>query len=1028
VNTQRWDRVSSILERALDLDPAARRELYASACADDPTIADEVERLVAADTGARGFLEPAAPTRTTPPTQPLTDGARIGGYTLIRRIGVGGMGVVFEANQERPHRRVALKLVQSVFASPATLLRFRYEAEALGRLRHSGIAQVYEAGVDVDPHGDERPFLAMEFVEGARPITEYVRERALGYEDIVRLFIGVCAAVQHGHERGVLHRDIKASNVLVDATGAPKLIDFGIAKVLGEIHTRATEAGEIVGTIASMSPEQLDGDLDVLDVRSDVYALGALLYEMLCGRPVVDLKGLSLNEALIRARSASPPSPSGVQPNLPIELEWIVLRALESERERRYGSAAEFALDLDRYLGDQPVLASPPSTVYRARKFVLRNRLVVFAVTAVLVSIVAGAIVALVQRDRAVLAKTRAETAESLAEERLAHLKSESLTNRELVEFQGSILTSADPDHGGRDIRVVDALRSASLDLDHRTDLAPKSWLALRRSIVDAYVSLGLARDAQHELDRMQPVWEAEYAHDDVERLSLERLQLENAGNLLPAPLLIARVEAGLARASAALEPDSCETARWRLLSALLAMELGRHEDAERLVTEARATLEAKFGPTSSIAIETRLALAEILAEMRKIQQAEAIRRSAYELCLDTYGEDHRLTLLCKTALAFSLGVSGRIGEAVETYREVVDSYARRTGPGSVTALGARFQFSNFLRQAHRPAEALMEIEAVITELTAAGGERTELIHSARCRRAEILPVLDRVEDALAGFEEALRGAEENLGAENSITVNIRSQFAFHLFRLGRFDQALPHSREAWLASCRVLGDDSGFTLSRGNGYAVVLANTGRKAEAIPVLEWVLQVQDRTLGPTHEDSILTLKNLTMIRGDAGDLAGAVCSGQQLVERAASMLEHDPVCTAGAHWALGHAWKGLGDLETAREQMAIASHHWSRSTEAHSEIAIFGLIDEALVLEELDRASEALVVLERAAGISLRSGLSPSIRSRAITEYAEVLQRSGEQERARELAEMVLTGSTEIEPKIRSRAERILDPG
>ncbi len=1028
MNTQRWERVSNLLERALELDPAARRELYARECADDPTIADEIERLVAADTGARGFLEPAVSTRTTPPAQTLTDGARIGGYTLIRRIGVGGMGVVFEASQERPNRRVALKLVQSVFASPATLLRFRYEAEALGRLRHSGIAQVYEAGVDVDPHGDERPFLAMEFVEGARPITEYVRERELGYEHVVRLFIGVCAAVQHGHERGVLHRDIKASNVLVDATGAPKLIDFGIAKVLGEIHTRATEAGEIVGTLASMSPEQLEGDLEVLDVRSDVYALGALLYEMMCGRPVVDLKGLSLTEALIRARSASHPSPSSVRPDLPIELEWIVMRALESERDRRYASAADFAHDLERYLGDEPVLASPPSTVYRARKFVRRNRLVVIAVTAVLVSVVGGAIAALVQRDRAVFAKTRAETAESLAEDRLARLELESRTNRELVEFQGSILNSADPDRGGRDLRVVDAIRSASLDLDQRQDLAPRSWLALRRSIVDAYVSLGLARDAGHELGRMQPVWEAEYPRDDVERLSLERLQLENDANLRPAAVMSPLVEAGLQRASAALEPDSPETARWKLLAAHIAMAIGGLAEAERLATEANATLEAKFGPTSSIAIETRLARAAILTQMRRNQEAEEISREAHERCLAEYGEDHRLTLACKTSLAFSLGVSGRIDEAVVTYREVLAAYARRTGPASVTALGARVDFCEFLRQAQRPAEALVEIESVIADLAVALGERNELIHSARCRRAAILPVLDRVEESVAGFEEALRGAEANLGPDESTTVDIRSQYAFHLFRLGRFEQALPLCREAWLASCRVLGEESAFTLSRGNGYAVVLANVGRKAEAVPVLEWLLAVQERTLGPTHEDSLVTLKNLTMIQRDAGDLAGAACSGQRLVERAEAMDVRDPVCTAGAHWALGHALQSLGDLEAAREQMAIASHHWSQSMEAHSEIAIFGLIDEALLLEKLERQGEALQVFERAAGSSLRSGLSPSIRSRALTEYAEALQRGGEPTLARELAEMVLAGSMEIESKIRTRAERILDPG
>ncbi|MCY2959567.1 MAG: serine/threonine-protein kinase [Planctomycetota bacterium] len=1028
MNTGRWDRISGLLERALDLEPAARRELYARECVDDPSLAEEVERMVAADTSARGFLEAAAPLRAVPPAQPLAAGARIGGYTLIRRIGVGGMGVVFEASQERPHRRVALKLVQSVFASPATLLRFRYEAEALGRLRHSGIAQVYEAGVDVDAQGDERPFLAMEFVEDARPITEYVRERALGYRRIVELFRGVCAAVQHGHERGVLHRDIKASNVLVDATGVPKLIDFGIAKVLGEIHTRATEAGEIVGTLAYMSPEQLEGDLEILDVRSDVYALGALLYELVCGRPVLDLKGLSISEALIRARKANHASPSSVRPDLPIELEWIVLRALESERDRRYASAADFARDLDRYLGDEPVLASPPSTVYRARKFVRRNRVVVAASVAILLTVVAGAVAALIQRDRAVIAKERAEQAEGLANDRLARLEVEARTNRELAEFQGRILTSADPDIGGRDARVVDVLASASIDLDAKTDLEPRIWLALRRSIVDAYVSLSLPREVRGELERMQPVWEAEYAPDDVERLALERIALENEVNFEPPRLLMPRVLAGLARAMESTRSDACEVARWRILAGLVGLQLGGFEEAEGLIRSGAAALETKFGPTSSPAVTAKLTLASALNGLRRLEEAEALTRQVYEACLEEYGRDHRLTLEAEQELAFAVGVLGRTDEALELHREVIGAHERRSGPGSTAALEARSHLAEFLRLARRPAEALTEIETVLRDGLATIGENNSFVHRARCRRAAALMDLERLEEAAAGFEEALRGATDHLGPDDSTTIDIESQYAFALFRLGRFESALPHCRDVWLKSRRVLGDENGFTLGRGNGYAVVLANVGRQAESIPVLEWLLSVQDRTLGPSNEDSILTLKNLTMIRLDGGDVTGAVCSAEELVERAESASEGEYPRAAGAHWALGHALRKNGDLEGAAEHMAIASDRWAHSVEAGSEIAIFGLIDEATVLGELGRTPQRLEILERAAAMAGGRGLSPSIRSRALTEYAEALQSSGEVERARGLAEMILAGSTEIEPKIRARAQRVLDPG
>lgn len=1026
MNTARWQRLTTLFDLAVGLEPAARNELYRRECADDESLAVEVERLVEGDRKARDFLSPAI---AKPNAPPLAAGARIGGYTLVRRIAAGGMGVVFEARQERPNRRVALKLVQSQLVDQATLRRFRYEAEALGRLRHPGIAQVYEAGLDVDPGGEERPFLAMEYVDGARAITVYARECRLSFEAIARLCAEVCAAVQHGHERGVLHRDLKSSNVLVDALGAVKVIDFGIAKVLGEQQTRATLAGEIVGSLASMSPEQLDGDLDALDVRSDVYALGALLYEMLCGVPPLDLRGLSLSEALSRARTAMPARPCSVRADLPVELEWIVLRAMESERERRYASASDLARDLERFLSDEPVVASPPSTVYRVRKFVRRNRIAVAASVAILMAVVGGATLAVVQRDRAVVAKERAESAEGLATARLARLQIEARTNRELARFQGRILTSADPDAGGRDARVVDVLASAGADLDARSDLEPRIWLALRRSIVEAYVSLGLPRDARRELETMRPVWEAEYPPDAPERLSLERIALENDGHLEPVAERMPRVRAGLERAreSSAAGPE--ERARWQLLAGSMASEIGRFEEARDTIGSAATALEAELGPASDAVIAARLALAGALNGMRLVEEAEALTRGVFEACLSEHGRDHRSTLSAQQALSFAVAMNRRMDEAVDLHREIVAAHERRTGPRSTAALIARTDLGEFLRLSRRPAEALAEIETALADGLVSIGENHSFVHRARCRRAAALLDLERVEEALAGFDEALLGAAARLGADDHHTIDIQSQYAFALFRLGRFEAALPHCRDAWLSSRRVLGEENGHTLGRGNGYAVVLANVGRRNESIPVLEWLLAAQERSLGPRHEDSILTLKNLTMIQLDAGDVEAGLCSAVALVERAdAAEIAGEHPFSAGAHWALGHALRKTSDLEGAAEHLAIASDRWARGSEAGGELAVFGLFDEASVLEELGRRAEVLEVLERATALALQRGLPPSLRSRALTEYAEALHRSGESARARDLVEMILAGSTEIEPKIRARAQRILEAG
>ncbi len=302
---------------------------------------------------------------------------RLGRFTIRRVLAVGGMGTVYEAEQDDPRRVVALKTLRQGITSESALRRFRVEAEILARLHHPGIAQIYEAGMLEEPGTAQPvPYFAMELVEGARALDRYVSDANLAFKARVRTFLRVCDAVQYGHERGVIHRDLKPGNILVDSNGHPKLIDYGIAAARDREATDLTliaDQGLLVGTLLYLSPEQLLSKSVAPDVRGDVYALGICLYEVLTGYQPFDLTDMTLPDAVRRLVEDEPNGPRRVCPKLPRELEWIVLRALEKNPTERYPSVHHLRDDLARYLDGKPLEAAPHSPVYRTRKFFARH-------------------------------------------------------------------------------------------------------------------------------------------------------------------------------------------------------------------------------------------------------------------------------------------------------------------------------------------------------------------------------------------------------------------------------------------------------------------------------------------------------------------------------------------------------------------------------------------------------------------------------------------------------------------------------
>ncbi|MHC5026559.1 MAG: protein kinase domain-containing protein [Planctomycetota bacterium] len=323
---------------------------------------------------------------------------RIGAYRLRRAIATGGMGTVYEAAQDHPRRTVALKVMKSGLTSASALRRFEYESQLLARLRHPGIAQVFDAGTH-DDGGGGVPYFVMEYIPNAKSITEYCDRKKLGTRERLELFIDTCDAVHHGHQKGIIHRDLKPDNLLIDSTGQVKVIDFGVARATDSdmaVTTLQTDVGQLIGTVQYMSPEQIEADPNDLDIRSDVYALGVILYELLTGRLPYDVRSVSVFEAAHMVRESKPARLSTIDAQLRGDVETIAHKALEKDRDRRYQTASDLAADIQRYINDEAISARPPSVMYQVQVFSRKNRALFNSIVGGMVATVLMAVVSLV--------------------------------------------------------------------------------------------------------------------------------------------------------------------------------------------------------------------------------------------------------------------------------------------------------------------------------------------------------------------------------------------------------------------------------------------------------------------------------------------------------------------------------------------------------------------------------------------------------------------------------------------------------
>ena len=759
LDATRWRRVRELARELDGLDPAAR-EARLAALDDPPEVVRDVRRVIADDTAVPdAFLasEILALGRANPAPEV---GARVGPFRLERRIAAGGMGTVFEAIQDAPHRTVALKLLSAGLPTERARRRFEFEAEILGHLSHPGIAQVYGSGVHRGDTGFEVPWFAMELVTGARDVLTFARGERLDTDARLALFCEIAAAVEHGHRRGVLHRDLKPSNLLVGEDGRPKVIDFGVARATDaglETTSQLTSSGEILGTVRYMSPEQFEGQPDAIDVRSDVYALGVVLYELLCDGPPFELDDLSIFKAARVVREEPPRRPREARPELARELEWILLRALEKEPERRYGSVSELREDVERHLSDEPVRAGPPSGLYRARKFVHRHRVPVGAAAAVALALVIGSMVAGFGLVR--------------ANENLARVELEAGRTARVNRFLRDLFLAVAPLQDGRDVRVADLLDRArdSLALSFEEDDAVRA--SLQDALAGAYFELGIYDDARALVVPALAFESARLGPGAPLVLDLERKLHESNFNAGIFDGVEENMRDLLARCEGELGEQDPITMGCRSGLGHLLWELNRPSEAAE-VLRADLAIRERFHPNDHRTLgRKRSFLAFVLVKTGAFEESEALAEEACEELRLAVGEDDLTTLYARGNLAKIWQSGGRHVKARDVFITLADALRAPLGEDHPHWLtnGAQLAESEFFLRNHAEAER-------IGRKVLAGRRRGNIaphpdIASAVSFLATVLQAQNELEEAEELYEEALEQREALFGPDDPKTV-----------------------------------------------------------------------------------------------------------------------------------------------------------------------------------------------------------------------------------------------------------------
>jgi eukaryotic-like serine/threonine-protein kinase len=855
-----WNpRVNELFLKAVELpDSDARNAFLAVECGDEVDVRRAVETLLNAHDQAGGFLnEPHVPaidpfgaTTDLPGKGEQIGALLVGRYKLIEAIGEGGMGSVYMAQQTTPIKRaVAVKVIKAGMDSKAVLARFEAERQALAMMDHPNIAKVLDAGSTESG----RPFFVMELVKGV-PITQYCDEKKLTPRQRLELFVPVCSALQHAlqhaHQKGIIHRDIKPNNVLVamyDDRPVPKVIDFGVAKATGQQltdQTLHTGFGAVVGTVEYMSPEQASfNQLDV-DTRSDIYSLGVMLYELLAGSPPFskkDLEKAGMFEMLRVIREEEPSKPStklstaaglpalaanrGTEPNrltklMRGELDWIVMKALEKDRSRRYETANGFAMDVQRYLADEAVQACPPSASYRLRKFLRRNKRPASMAGLLLAALVTGMI-------GTTVGMVRARAAEKLASQEANNARTEAAIAQEINDFlnadvlglasgRGQVASGVEADP---DLKVRTALDRAARRIGTRFHGQPRVEAAIRRTMGMSYRSLGLYPQALEHLGA-----------------AADLLAAEGEGH---ADLWTVRHDLGV-----------------------LYRMRGEYNRSEQLLTQVLDARRGILGPDHPDTLITWDQLAVCLQYEGKFAQAEEAFLAVLDAFRRTRGEDDPLTLTTANNLTVLWNHQGKNDKAVDLMIRIVAAERPLRSAEDPALLSSMNNLGAFYFEQGKYSEAEQILTKVVNlQRRVQGPEHPDTL-TAMNNLGDTFRELNKLAEAEKLFVEILEVRRRVQGEGHQHTTTAMNNLGLTYLRQRKYQRAEEILTKALENRRRFQGVEHPLTLTAMANLALAYLYLDKYDLADPLLIRVIELRRRDLGVGHRDTIQAMVNLT----------------------------------------------------------------------------------------------------------------------------------------------------------------------